>query len=501
VSLVFVLMGLSSGVLAAPAFPGAEGYGVTTTHGRYGTVVIVTNTNDSGPGSLREALLMTEPRIVIFRVSGTIHLDSAITITANNSNVAVFGQTAPGDGIAISGPDNQPILWIGTNDNASAFHDGLFQHLRFRHGMPVPEYAGQTDNIVIRAGTYNTVFDHNSFTWAGDENISFWYGGQHDITFSRNIFAEGAVFCRETAPGGFPGDLGQNAGPLIAGARENPVTNITFHHNLMMHSCLRNLRIDAGNDGSARGFQNINNVNYNNSGQNYRFNQGSSSSNTNPITVDVINNYFKDGPDSNPGKPFSLRREVDEPFPAMSLHLVGSTWRNQDGSPHPNNNEANNYEVGSMLIIQAGSGTPTFTKRVTPVSPQPAFAVTTTSAAQAYTSVVLNQDVGATKPALDSVDARLINDPEDGGAWSANNVPFPNGGGSYPILRTYNVPVDSDDDGVPDEYEVLVNTNPDEFEPQATLDHDGDGYTNIEEWVFSLSQLATPKPPTLVNTN
>ena len=81
VSLGFIITGLSSNAIALPAFPGAEGFGVETTHGRDGIVVIVTNTNDSGPGSLREALLMTEPRIIIFRVSGTINLLSKIVYT------------------------------------------------------------------------------------------------------------------------------------------------------------------------------------------------------------------------------------------------------------------------------------------------------------------------------------------------------------------------------------------------------------------------------------
>src|SRR6185312_10595608 len=78
-----------------PAFPGAEGFGANTPGGRGGKVLIVTNLADSGPGSLREACMTAGPRIVVFRVAGTIALKSPITVT--EPYLTLEGQSAPGD--------------------------------------------------------------------------------------------------------------------------------------------------------------------------------------------------------------------------------------------------------------------------------------------------------------------------------------------------------------------------------------------------------------------
>jgi hypothetical protein len=499
--------------LAVPAFPGAEGFGAETAHGRGGVVVIVTNTNDSGPGSLREALMMDEPRIIIFRVSGTIALKSAIILGAAQSNVAVFGQTAPGEGIALKGADDIHILQLIEVDPSRGqgfFHDGLFQHLRFRHGSPNPDNSNNTDNMVLFGGTHHVVFDHNSFTWAGDEAFDVWGENIHDITFSHNLIAEGVVFCRETsAPGAKSGDNGQNVGPLFGGG--SPHYQITFHHNLMEHMCFRNILVYEGTEGvSDAGYQIINNVHYNNSNQEHGFSQNQYTG-TSAIRADVISDYFKSGPDSGPSVwPFMVNRAgigdvVGGPFEPVSLHLTGSTWRDADGGPHAENDESNNY---NMVRVQEdfGFGTGTWEIRSTPFSTKPTYPVTATSAVRAYADLVINKNVGATKPAHDSVDKRLVSDPENGGAWSKDNIPSPRGSASYPILTTFGVPTDTDSDGVPDNFEVeSLGTNPNVFEQQGKLDHDGDGYSNIEEWVHSIPESSAnfetrPNPPKLTAT-
>src|SRR6266498_4401987 len=102
------------------AFPGAEGFGKYTTGGGGGKVFIVTNINDDGDGSLRKAVTAKGPRMVVFAISGTIHLASPLTI---RSDITVAGQTAPGDGICLA---DYPVLLGGDNI--------IMRFLRFRMG-------------------------------------------------------------------------------------------------------------------------------------------------------------------------------------------------------------------------------------------------------------------------------------------------------------------------------------------------------------------------------
>ena len=105
----------------APAFPGAEGFGKYTLGGRGGRVIEVTNLNDHGPGSFRAACEAEGPRTVVFRVSGTIPLESKFKIT--NPYLTIAGQTAPGDGICIK---NYQVNFDT--------HDLIIRYLRFRPG-------------------------------------------------------------------------------------------------------------------------------------------------------------------------------------------------------------------------------------------------------------------------------------------------------------------------------------------------------------------------------
>jgi hypothetical protein len=175
---------------AAPlAFPGAVGFGIHTSAGRGGKVLRVTNLDHEGPGSLREALAATGPRIVVFEVGGIIDLKTR-GMTISKPFLTIAGETAPSPGITLI----RGGLGIRT-------HDVVVRHLRVRPGdAERPRKSGwEPDGITAYTGdAYNVVIDHCSVTWAVDENIST-SGARtegpdktaHKVTISNCIIAEG----------------------------------------------------------------------------------------------------------------------------------------------------------------------------------------------------------------------------------------------------------------------------------------------------------------------
>ncbi len=150
---------LASNLFAAeaprvPAFPGAEGYGAMTRGGRGGRVIAVTNLNDSGQGSLRAAVEAEGPRIVVFRISGTITLESRLRIS--NPYITIAGQTAPGDGVTI----RKYQLQIAADEV-------VIRYIRVRLGG---ESGDDADAISSRYHK-NIILDHVSASWSVDETV------------------------------------------------------------------------------------------------------------------------------------------------------------------------------------------------------------------------------------------------------------------------------------------------------------------------------------------
>ncbi len=167
-----------------PVFPGAVGFGVDTKAGRGGRVIRVTNLNDSGAGSLREAAQASGPRVVIFDVSGTIFLEQDIVV--REPFVTIAGQTAPTPGITLA----HAGLRVKSNDV-------LVQHLRMRPGdlADGPDKVSR-DGVAMTGDSrgdtavFNVVIDHCSISWGTDENVSTWYRNVRDITLSNSIVSE-----------------------------------------------------------------------------------------------------------------------------------------------------------------------------------------------------------------------------------------------------------------------------------------------------------------------
>ena len=187
--------------LALPAFPGAEGFGTSTTGGRGGRVIVVSTLNASGAGSLKEALQSTGPRIIVFRVSGVITLTDNIEVTDANSYVTVLGQSSPG-GITITGGS------IGNYQ--SNFHDAVFRFLKIRRQDGGDTFAFNP--------TYNLVLDHVDLSGSADEVL--------DIDASHDLTVQWSTVTNST------GGSGQYYATLLA---YTPTQNITVHHNLSAH--------------------------------------------------------------------------------------------------------------------------------------------------------------------------------------------------------------------------------------------------------------------------
>lgn len=157
------------------AFPGAEGFGRYATGGRTGSVYHVTNLNDDGPGSFRDAVSRPN-RIVVFDVAGIIRIHSRISVSPN---LYIAGQTAPGEGVTI----------YGNGLSFSGADNTICRYLRVRMGVVGQKGA---DAIGISHGK-NMIFDHVSAAWGRDETFSI--SGKHpeDITIQNSIISQGLI--------------------------------------------------------------------------------------------------------------------------------------------------------------------------------------------------------------------------------------------------------------------------------------------------------------------
>ena len=161
------------------AFPGAQGWGRFAKGGRYGTVYHVTNLNDKGEGSLRDAVSKPN-RIVVFDVSGVINITDRIVFS---KNLYVAGQTAPGEGVTVYG-------------NGVSFSDAsniIVRYIRFRMGV---KGSSGKDCAGVANGT-DMIFDHCSFSWGLDEtfsiNANMAANGPHNITIMNSIMGQGLL--------------------------------------------------------------------------------------------------------------------------------------------------------------------------------------------------------------------------------------------------------------------------------------------------------------------
>jgi len=408
------------------AFPTAEGYGKYSVGGRGGRIYEVTTLNSSGPGSLGAAIGASGPRTVVFRVSGTIEGKFSI----RNDKITIAGQTAPGDGICIKGS-----LSIGAND-------AIIRYIRVRANPTV-----ETDAI---GGRYhkNIILDHVSASWSSDEVMSLYH--------NQNVTIQWCMITEACAKG--------DSGHRFGGIWGNQCA--TYHHNLIAHNDSRNPRWASG-----CGFNDYrNNVLYN---WGYQSSYGAEALQSGdrrkpPIefsTINVVANYYKAGPATGGG----VRDRIAEPS-ARSSDGKGS-WYVADNYMHG----FPNVTADNWLGVDGDSY-----KKMS--APWDAMPINQESPQDAFNAVLAH--AGCSKPNRDSIDRRIVEEVRNGTATYGNNgiITAPSDVGGWPNLQGGTAPADFDHDGMPDAWETDRGLNPNDASDGAQ-DRDGDGYTNVEEYL------------------
>lgn len=459
-----------------PAFPGAEGFGRYVTGGRGGNVYHVTSLADDGSeGTLRWALGKSGAKTIVFDVSGTIHLQSALNISIGN--VTIAGQTAPGDGICVA---DYPVAIKANNV--------IVRYMRFRLG---------NNNVLINGADgwdafggfdqQDWMIDHCSVSWSIDECLSVL--GNKNTTVQWCLVAQSLVNSGHSKGAhGYGGNWGGSGA--------------SFHHNLIAHHGSRTPRLGPRPTTQLDERMDMrNNVIYNFGGNGCYGGEG--------MNVNIVNNYYKPGPGTPTDKKgyriasIGIRtNSYVETYPAYApaLHLWGKYYvaGNYNSKYSDVNND--NWTYGIINQVDANSCDGTFTaetkdsiKLTEPIG----FLLTTThSAEDAYERVL---DFAGACLNRDSFDALMVSDTRNGTATYTgkglskgfvnsqdDNKPADadDSWSAWPILNSKDAPKDTDGDGMPDEWE-LANAL-DATDPNDGKTIGADGYSNLENYLNSL---------------
>ena len=440
----------------ARAFPGAEGFGQYTTGGRGGQVMIVTNLNDDGPGSLRDAVTKKVPRIIVFAVSGTIHLTSRLNIT---SNVTIAGQSAPGGGICIA---DHPVVLNGNNI--------IIRYLRFRMGDRFQDKGkvdgGGSDDALSGMRRNNIIIDHCSVSWSTDEVMSIYAGDSTTIQW--NIISEPLNYSYHFETG--DKDFEHHGYGGIWGGK-----HLSAHHNLFAHCNSRTPRFDGIRNSPVENVDYRNNVIYNWGHNNVYAGEGGN--------YNIVNNYYKYGPSTQT----TVMHRIVNPFhklPEISFGKFYIDGNFVDGSPTVTKN--------NWSGVKMDKGTDVDAKKATMNQPFPSVETQTHSASEAYEIVLKN--AGAVMPTRDTLDARIIKDVMnrtgkliDVQGGYPHGTPYPETIGAWPALQLSTPPKDTDQDGMPDEWEEKRKLNPSD-KTDAVAFSLSKQFTNVEVYLNELAK-------------
>ncbi|MFL5747198.1 MAG: polysaccharide lyase family 1 protein [Niastella sp.] len=434
------------------AFPGAEGFGQYTTGGRGGKVYVVTTLDDSGPGSLRNAVEAKEPRVVVFAVSGTIHLQSKLEI---KGNITIAGQSAPGDGICLA----DYSVGLG-GDNI------IVRYMRFRMGDK-NQKGGMVDGNGgddAFGGTRrrNIIVDHCSVSWSTDEVLSVYNGDS--TTLQWNLIAEPLNYSYHFEKGDT--DYEHHGYGGIWGGK-----HFSGHHNLFAHCNSRNPRFNGNRQGIEENVDFRNNVIYD-----WGINSAYAGEGGN---YNMVNNYYRYGPNTNKKVLYRIMNPwKNAKLPYGKFFIDGNYV---DGSAEVTGNNWQGVQVGEK---QADD--PALAKADAPFSTVP---VTTQNAKDAYELVLKNAGCSFKR---DTLDARVINEVKHrGGRFVDVQGGYPHVTDyeatvhAWPTLRSLPAPADKDQDGMPDAWEAKHALDPADAGDASVYKLDKQ-YTNIEVYLNEL---------------
>lgn len=497
----------------APAFPGAEGFArYTTTGGRGGKVIHVTNLNDSGTGSLRWALSQSGKKIIVFDVSGYIDLRSQLNVS---SNTTIAGQTAPGEGITL----RYYTLYFGKCDNV------IVRFIRSRRSQ-VKDVNDGADATWGREHK-NIILDHCSFSWSIDEVASFY----DNVNFTMQ-------WCNVTEGLANPGhSKGAHSYGGIWGGK-----GASFHHNYISHVQNRAPRFN----GARYNWNGYDKTKYENSIQaeqvDFRncviYNWGNGNGcygGPGGGYINMINNYYKAGPGTknrtrvtqvsfsdatnggdNPFPDYASRYYISGNYVTAASNPENYDWKGvvydsgvqKDGERYIK--DAKHYYGNNVEYVNINGTDCVKLKLDNPIE---AGEVTTHSAQTAYEKVL---DYCGASLWRDAADARYAEEAATGTTTFNGDVAYVDKDGkvyeksntkgildfindptkeanpktaSYPELKNETRPAnfDTDGDGIPDAWETANGLNPNDASDavQTTIDTKG-WYTNIEVYANSI---------------
>lgn len=444
----------SSSSSTSIAFPGAEGYGKYARGGRGGKVIIVSNLEDDGPGSFRQAADMKQPRIIVFTVSGTIHLKSKLFIRAD---ATIAGQSSPGDGICLA---DASVSLAGNNI--------IVRYLRFRMGDKAQK-GGMVDgnggdDAFGGVGKKNIIIDHCTMSWSTDEAFSVYAGDS--TTLQWNLISEPLNYSYHFETG--DKDYEHHGYGGIWGGM-----HLSAHHNLFAHCTSRTPRFNGIRHTPTEFVDFRNNVIYNWGHNNVYAGEGGN--------YNIINNYYKPGPSTNK----NVRARIVNPNDKLPSIPLGKYFVDGNfvvGAPEVT---ANNY----LGIHMDKNATEADKSNLAVKQPFAADAVETQKAKDAYLLVLRHAGASLKR---DTLDSRIIRDVENGvGGFIDVQGGFPHGTeyektlSAWPYLKSLPAPTDRDSDGMPDNWEEKNGLDPaNAADASGTKLHPF--YTNIEVYLNSL---------------